>query len=121
MMQLSRIGIGAALISAVFMSGCANQPKPLYHWGEYQPQVYEYFKGDGKSVEEQIIALEKDVQKARAEDAALPPGYHAHLGLLYLKTGKIDQVKQEFDTEKALYPESATFMDFLSKKFKVKE
>lgn len=117
MTQVRLIGLGAALLGTILMAGCANRPAPLYHWGEYQPQVYEYFKGDGKSFEEQIIALEADVQKARAEGALLPPGYHAHLGLLYLKAGKDDQVKQQFETEKTRYPESSSFMDFLLNKF----
>ena len=111
------IGLSAALLGTVFMAGCAHRPAPLYHWGEYQPQVYEYFKGDGKSYEEQIIALEADIQKARSAGTSLPPGYHAHLGLLYLKAGKDNQVKQQFETEKTLYPESSSFMDFLLIKF----
>ena len=112
MTQLRFIGLGAVLIGTLFVTGCVTRPKPLYHWGEYQPQVYEYFKGDGSSHEEQIAKLEETIQKARATDAALPPGYHAHLGLLYLKAGKEDQVKQQFETEKTLFPESASFMDF---------
>ncbi|MCQ4144001.1 MULTISPECIES: DUF4810 domain-containing protein [Vogesella] len=119
MMMLSRgMSIGAGLLLAAVMSGCANQPKPLYHWGPYQPQVYEYFKGDGAGEQAQIAALEENIQQARAKGEALPPGYHAHLGLLYSKAGKEDQVKQQFETEKALFPESSSFMDFLLRKFK---
>ncbi|WP_137939185.1 DUF4810 domain-containing protein [Chitinivorax sp. B] len=118
-MQFRRIGFGATLFGALFLAGCANHSqKPLYYWGQYQPQVYEYLKGDGTGPEAQIIAMEKGIQQARAKDAALPPGYHAHLGMLYLKAGRDDQVKQQFETEKTLFPESATFMDFLLKKFK---
>lgn len=117
MVQIRLVGLSAALLGTAFMAGCAQKAAPLYYWGSYQPQVYEYFKGDGKSYEEQIIALEADVQKARAAGSLLPPGYHAHLGLLYLKAGKDDQVKQQFETEKTQYPESSSFMDFLLKKF----
>lgn len=117
MIQLRTIGVTAVLLGATFMAGCAQRAAPLYYWGAYQPQVYEYFKGDGKSFEEQIIALEEDVQKARAQGATLPPGFHAHLGLLYLKAGKDDQVKQQFETEKTQFPESSSFMDFLLRKF----
>jgi hypothetical protein len=73
MTQLRFIGLGAVLIGTLFVTGCVTRPKPLYHWGEYQPQVYEYFKGDGSSHEEQIAKLEETIQKARATDAALPP------------------------------------------------
>ncbi|SCK15455.1 DUF4810 domain-containing protein [Vogesella sp. LIG4] len=113
-----RLALVAALLAGA-LTGCAGQQaKPLYHWGVYQPQVYEYFKGDGNSHEAQIAALEEDVQKARATGETLPPGYHAHLGMLYSHAGKLDQVKQEFETEKAMYPESGSFMDFLLRNFK---
>jgi hypothetical protein len=35
------------------------------------------------------------------------------LGLLYSSLGKDDQMIQQFRTEKALFPESATYMDML--------
>ncbi|MGV8183400.1 DUF4810 domain-containing protein, partial [Pseudomonas aeruginosa] len=35
------------------------------------------------------------------------------LGLLYSSIGKDGQMVREFETEKALFPESATYMDFL--------
>ena len=47
-----------------------------------------------------------------------PPGFHAHLGMLYALAGKQDQVAVEFETEKKLFPESAAYMDFLLKKSK---
>ncbi|MOA60816.1 hypothetical protein D3C78_1858050 [compost metagenome] len=43
----------------------------------------------------------------------MPPGYHAQLGLIYSSLGKDDQMIQQFQTEKALFPESAKYMDFL--------
>ncbi|AXK39887.1 DUF4810 domain-containing protein [Crenobacter cavernae] len=115
---LKHLCIGVGLLGAAMLTGCANRPKPLYHWGNYQPQVYEYFKGDGKGHEEQIATLEENLQKVRANGESLPPGYHAHLGLLYIKAGKEDQVKQQFETEKTLFPESSSYMDFLLRKFK---
>jgi hypothetical protein len=41
-----------ALLGSVLLAGCAAPTKTLYQWEGYQPQVYEYFKGQGK--EEQI-------------------------------------------------------------------
>jgi len=105
----------AALAAAGILSGCAA-PKTLYQWGSYQPQVYNYFKG--QPPEAQIEALERDLQKMKSVGSTVPPGYHAQLGLLYLNTGKDDQMVQEFRTEKALFPESAPYMDFLLKSAK---
>ncbi|NYE22207.1 DUF4810 domain-containing protein [Pigmentiphaga litoralis] len=94
-------------------TACVQQPRPLYYWGGYQEQVYDYFKNAGGGFEKQIIALEADTEKARATGAQLPPGFHAHLGLLYAQVGKENQVIQQLETEKTLYPESAKYMDFL--------
>lgn len=100
------------LLGSLVLVGC-NTQKPLYQWESYQPQVYEYFNGQSK--EEQAIALERDLEKIKAKNGAVPPGYHAQLGLLYSSLGKDDQMIQQFQTEKALFPESATYMDFLMK------
>ncbi|MEJ2612255.1 MAG: DUF4810 domain-containing protein [Candidatus Thiodiazotropha sp.] len=103
-------------VYALVLTGCASAPKPLYHWDSYQTQVYKHFKGEA-GPEEQITALEKDIQKARSENTALPPGFHAHLALLYAEIGKEDQVIQELETEKRMFPESSSFMDFLTHRF----
>ncbi len=103
----------AALCLLATLAGCAG-PKPLYSWNGYQPQVYAYLKNDGKqSPEEQIIALEKGVQLAAAKGVQVPPGYHAHLGLLYINTGRTDQALAAWNQEKALFPESTKYIDFL--------
>ncbi|WP_312934538.1 DUF4810 domain-containing protein [Pseudomonas sp.] len=104
-----RNGAGLVLAS-VLLAGC-NTPKPLYQWESYQPQVYEYFNGDSR--QEQALALERDLEKIKAKNGAVPPGYHAQLGLLYSSLGKHDQMIQQFNAEKALFPESTTYMDFL--------
>ncbi|MBD8189123.1 DUF4810 domain-containing protein [Pseudomonas viridiflava] len=108
--------IAAFVFVGAFITGCAQQPKTLYQWGSYQPEVYEYFKGESK--EAQVAKLEEDLQKIRASNSNPPPGYHAQLGMLYGSLGKDDQMVQELRTEKALFPESATYMDFLLKNAK---
>ena len=105
-----------ALSGSVLLAGCST-PKTLYQWEDYQPQVYEYFKGE-EPKEAQAEALERDLQKINATGSTPPPGYHAHLGLLYLSMGKDDQMVQQFRTEKALFPESGPYMDFLLKNAK---
>lgn len=103
--------------SALLFAGCAT-PKTLYQWERYQPQVYEYFNGQGKGPEAQISVLEEDLQKIRAKGNMPPPGYHAHLGMLYSQIGKDDRLVAELLAEKELYPESSAYMDFLLKKLK---
>ncbi|HEY0285677.1 MAG TPA: DUF4810 domain-containing protein [Pseudomonas sp.] len=103
----------AMVVAGAWLAGCVQQPKTLYQWGSYQTQVYEYFKGESK--EAQVAGLEEDLQKIRSTNSNPPPGYHAQLGMLYGSLGKDDQMVQQFRTEKALFPESATYMDFLLK------
>ncbi len=104
-------GLMLALAVGVALSGCASAPKTLYGWESYQPQVYQHLKGE--SPDQQIAALEKDLQTMSAKGKSAPPGFHAHLGMLYSIAGKPDQVVAQFEDEKKLFPESATYMDFL--------
>jgi hypothetical protein len=41
----------------------------------------------------------------------VPPGVHAHLGYMYYLSGNAEAAFDEFATERALFPESATFVD----------
>jgi hypothetical protein len=105
-------------LAVILLSGCAQTTRPLYYWGNYQTQVYERLKGESSDAQKEIAALEETLQKARASGMYVPPGFHAHLGMLYAETGKADQVQQQLETEKDLFPESAVFMDFLLAKLK---
>ncbi|RKP43738.1 DUF4810 domain-containing protein [Trinickia fusca] len=105
-----------ALAVTILVSGCAaNNDTSLYQWDAYQPQVYEYFKGK-TAPDAQIDALEKALQQIQSKNGNPPPGFHAHLGMLYASVGKGDQALQEFGEEKRLFPESSAYMDFLMKK-----
>jgi hypothetical protein len=115
-LSLSRSLLALTLAASALLAGCSS-PKTLYQWEGYEPQVYEYFKGETPK-EAQAEALEADLQKIRSTGKSVPPGYHAHLGLLYLSMGKDDQMVQQFRTEKTLFPESGTYMDFLLKNAK---
>lgn len=109
-----------AMVCSLMISGCANKPQQLYYWGDYQPQVYSHFtKANGP--EEQIAKLEAGLEKARSLGKSVPPGYNAHLGILYAQGEHQDQMIKYFEAEKALYPESAEYMDFLMRKFKKAE
>ncbi|MFA9441650.1 DUF4810 domain-containing protein [Uliginosibacterium sp. sgz301328] len=110
----ARRGTGV-LLAAVILAGCQTAPPSLYEWGDYQSQVYRHFQGG--SPEEQIATMEASYQKIRASGKTPPPGFHAHLGMLYANVGQSDQAVQEFKTEKALFPESGRYMDFLLSKY----
>lgn len=100
-----------AMFAAGVLAGCHTASPNLYQWGSYQQQVYQNFKGE--SPNEQITALEKDLQRMNATGTKAPPGFHAHLGMLYSMVGRSDLVAAQFQEEKRLFPESATYMDRL--------
>ena len=102
----------AALALASALTACATAPSSLYSWNGYSNHVYSYLKNEA-SPEEQVLAMEKGVQEAGAKGRALPPGYYAHLGLMYLNSGRTDQALNAWAHEKASFPESAPYIDYL--------
>lgn len=114
--MIKRAGIVLALAAGVALTGCASAPKTMYGWEGYQPQVYQHLKGE--SPDQQIAAMELALQNISSKGQTAPPGFHAHLGMLYSIAGKPDQVVAQFEDEKKLFPESAVYMDFLLAKTK---
>ena len=106
----------AAIAMGSVLVGCVQAPKQIYHWEGFQGQLYEHFKADSSSPEDQLRILDAQAQKARARGAASPPGFRAHLAMIYLRLGRDGEAKQELEAEKANFPESAQFMDFLLKR-----
>lgn len=96
------------------LAACAEPPRKLYYWGHYEELIYTSYAVPGKVSPQLLIEqLEQDYQKARAANMRVPPGFHAELGYAYYELGKVDQARQEFETEKAEFPESTVFMDRL--------
>ncbi len=101
------------MLVALLLGGCATH-RELYAWGGYEDLIYvSYSAPDKLAPQDQIGKLEADYQEARASEAHLPPGWHAHLGYLYAQTGNVDKARQELLAEKTQFPESATFVDHL--------
>ena len=103
-----------ASAAALLLSGCADDsPRQLYYWdGAYTSSVYEYLTEEGDAGS-QIAALEASLQKAYQRAAKVPPGLHAHLGLLYLSQGNGAKFKAYVEKEAELYPESRDYAMFL--------
>ncbi|MDX7985961.1 DUF4810 domain-containing protein [Xenorhabdus sp. 12] len=106
------------LLGILLLAGCAKAPKNLYVWGNYQPTLYQYYQQDKTGPQEQLQALQKVIEQAKSKNKPVPPGLHAQMGLLYSKTGNTVDAFQQFEIEKALFPESAPYMDFLLSKNK---
>jgi hypothetical protein len=94
----------------LLITGC--QSPSVYHWGHYEDLVYVTYAKPGKlPPEAQVLKMEEDLQKAAAANKPVPPGFHAYLGYLDYQLGKPDLARQEFEKEKAQFPESTVFMD----------
>ena len=104
-------------VMSLSLVGCASGPKSLYSWGTYPQQTYLLLSVPEKtSPQEQIAKLEKDIEKAKAKNAAVPPGLYAHLGLLNLNLNNGPRAVEYFELERQGYPESTVLMDRLLKK-----
>ncbi|HEX6705596.1 MAG TPA: DUF4810 domain-containing protein [Albitalea sp.] len=110
---MRRIAWVAAILA---LAGCANAPKPLYMWEGFPRQQYDVLLREGASPEAQIQAMEAHAEKARAANAALPPGFRAHLGMLHLATGNAGAARQMWQAEKVAFPESSAYIDSLLKR-----
>lgn len=112
-----RWGLVAAAACCAVLVGCAQPARPLYYWGGYQAAVYDHFKSDGKGPLEQLRLLDEQAQQARSSGLPLPPGFHAHLALVYIKLGRDEEARRELETERVQFPESTPYVDSLLKRF----
>jgi hypothetical protein len=109
-----RLGLAGCIVVLV---GCAAKgPGPLYMWEDFPRQQYDALLREGYSPVEQIRVLEAHAEKARAANAALPPGFRAHLGMLQLSVGNVDRARELWMAEQSAFPESTAYMGQLLKK-----
>ena len=113
---MKRFALFAALTAALTLVGCAQPVKPLYQWDGYQVAVYQYLKTNGGEPGAQIAMLEAQVEKNQAGGVATPPGMRAHLALLHSKIGNDAAARTHLEAERAQFPESAAYVDFLLKR-----
>jgi hypothetical protein len=104
------------ICSAVFFLAGCKTVEPTYYYGAYPEAIYSYFKADETSISQQIMILEQVIEQARGKGKPVAPGVHAHLGMLYFESGNAEQGTTQFEQEKALFPESAAYLDFLMNK-----
>ncbi len=102
----------ALLALTLVGAGCGSTG--YYDWGRYEDSVYQVTaQPDGFDLGAEIDALEKQIEKSMAAERPIPPGLHAHLGYLHSVAGNTSAAREHFEREKALYPESARFVDYL--------
>ncbi|HDZ55513.1 MAG TPA: DUF4810 domain-containing protein [Pseudomonas xinjiangensis] len=105
----------ALLAGACLLGACAPTNPPLYYWGGYQPALYQHHKEGMTDYAAQIDAIVATLQRAEALGQSVPPGLHAHLGMLYFNTGREIEAREQFGLEKQLFPESGHFVNYVMK------
>ena len=110
------LNLSQSILLALLFAGCVQAPKQLYLWENFPKQQYDALLAEGVGGGNQIAEMEAHAEKARADNAALPPGFRAHLGMLHLSMGNVDQAKTLWLAEKAAFPESTPYMDQLLKR-----
>lgn len=101
-----------ACMAILTVAGCKST-QPMYYHGNYPTAVYHFFKNDEITIDEQIHALEVLLEQAANSGRPVAPGIHAHLGMLYFEQGDALNGALQFESEKRLFPESSTYIDFL--------
>jgi hypothetical protein len=118
----SRFTTLLALANLVLISGCVTQKPTLYDWGEYEELIYQMYSEPGKAEPgTQVAKLSEDIGRMQAEGKRVPPGVHAHLGYMHYIQGNQGAAMSAFAIEKALFPESAVFVDAILKRLKGKQ
>ena len=117
MTALRLLRCSALLVAIGMLAACAAKgPGPLYLWEAFPRQQYEVLLRAGVNAELQIRQLESHAEKARAANAALPPGLRAHLGMLYLGAGNAERARVLWKAEILAFPESSAYMEQLIRK-----
>jgi hypothetical protein len=96
----------------VLLTGCTSPY--LYEWGNYDRWLYENYKNP-KNDEELYVDLTALITKyeSRKNPSVKPlaPGLYAEYGFLLMRRGENERAIEYYNKEKALWPESAAFMD----------
>ena len=97
-----------AWLVLVLLAGCAAKgPGPMYLWDSFPTMQYQALLREGASPDEQIRTMQAQADKAAGANAKLPPGFRAHLGMMYLSSGNPDKARNLWNAEKLAFPESA--------------
>lgn len=110
-MKIKFVNALAVALASFALVGCHTAQPSLYQWDSYEPQLKGHFMGE--SPDQQIAVMEKHLQTVSAQGKQVPPGFHAHLGMLYSIAGRPGQVAAQFQEEKRLFPESEPYMNRL--------
>lgn len=108
------------VLAIAFLNGCSSTSGklPLYNWGSYTQDTYNYIKqGEEENIETLLATYQWifDNQTGTIRET-IPPGVCADYGYLLVRAGRVEGGKSFLKKEKELYPESARFVDSILRK-----
>lgn len=107
--ELSVRAVSLSVLTLV-LPACVTQ-KGLYAWPDYEASVHAVCTDfQDSDLPKHLEEFAKQVQRIEAEGKRVPPGVHAHLGYLHAQAGDMASARREFEEERRLFPESATFV-----------
>ena len=108
------------LLIILSLCGCASTS--LYEWGKYDEWLYENYENP-KSDEELYVDLTAFISKYESRKSPnkkpMAPGLYAEYGFLLMRRGDTAGAIKYYTKEKALWPESAVFMDSMIQAAKI--
>ena len=113
-MAQQRMGLVILALAGGLLTACAEPgPRPpAYGWADSEDLIYAMYAEPGEATPEaQIDQLSAGIEEAESAGLQAGPGLYAHLGYMQYLTGNIDAARGAFERERALYPESAVFVD----------
>lgn len=92
------------------LCGCGSPA--LYQWGSYDQWLYDAYKHPekGEDLYVDLGALIEHYER-KPQEKPLAPGLYAEYGFLLMRRGETARAIEYYNKEKALWPESAAFMD----------
>ena len=99
-------------LGMLMFTGCTSPH--LYEWGNYDQWLYENYENP-KNDEELYVDLTALITeyegRKNPQTKPMAPGLYAEYGFLLMRRGENSQAIKYYNKEKALWPESAVFMD----------
>ena len=98
----------AIVMASVLMTGCQTTKNVgLYHWGDYETSLSEYYKDPAQEPQlSDTVLITIDESEGR-----IAPGMYAEYATLLLQQGKVDEAIEYYTKERDYWPESRSLMN----------
>ncbi len=102
------------ILSLALLLGACAGPVTKYHWGTYEPALYQYYKTPSE-VENFAAELARTIKQAEEKSQKVPPGIFAEYGHVLQQQGKYAEAVSYYEKEKRAWPESTVLMNAMLK------